>query len=357
MADQFNIMALTGNGFDIQVMNKYNQSVTSQYQNFYHFMKMKRGSAKNIILQEMEQAMSDGKHDWSDIEECIARLVDRGVWINKIQESLDEVRKYFSEFLNSAVSPTLLTQLSDDAQGNIWSHNSLSHFLSDIKYFEDLRKIPFGARKGNYDFYNFCFINFNYTSLLDNYIYLDSKQFDPRPHSTVDTNFEFNTDPRVLSGDNSWNFNSSSYVETQVVHPHGYQDIPRSLLFGIQGDGNSRGMAARLSKPYWARVQQRYAHLFDQTCVFIIFGCSLGVTDSWWWEKIATALSDASESERALIIYWWNASSDKIKSDEDVRALFFKNAKVEISKQEDLSKKICVVSYTDQDDRVWLSTS
>lgn len=352
-------MAFVGNGFDIQIMREYKQSPTTQYPDFYHFMKMKGIDSANLLVQEMERALAQGKTDWSDVEACIASLEASGARVREIRDSLDDVRRHFSEFLNVAVDTRLLSQLSDDAQKFGWAKKSLSRFLMDIEQEEDLRKVPFGMKKGNYDLYNFYFVNFNYTSLLDDYIYMDPEQFDPVPHATVDTNFSFNTDPRKLSGD-SWNFESSSYVDLQVVHPHGYQDIPRSLLFGTNGNGNPRSPGAKLAKTYWARVDQRYAHLFEDTDLFILFGCSLGSTDAWWWEHIAAALiaaNDAGEdNRRALLIYWWNPDSSANRSETAIREQFFERAGVAEELRADLTSQIGVISYSDADERVWLNT-
>lgn len=359
LGSQFNVMALVGNGFDIQVMHEYAQQTTTRYSDFYHFMKMRNVSPDNLILQEMERAVADGKRNWSDVEECVGNLESGGMRITDIRDSLYEVTKCFSDFLNAVVSPDLLSSLNDDAQQHRWGHNSLSKFLRDIPTLAELKKIPFGALKSNYDLYNFYFVNFNYTSLLDNYIYMDSAQFDPVPHSTVDTNFLFDTDPKELtkkSNGDSWNFSSSSYVEMQVVHPHGYQDIPRSLLFGTNGDGDPRSSGAKLAKTYWARVEQRYAHLFDDTQLFIVFGCSFGATDLWWWEHIAKSLASAKVRERALLLYWWNPPMKPKLPENEVLALFCNAANVAEDDRAELAKKIIVFSYNDEDDRTWLST-
>ncbi|MFL0359657.1 AbiH family protein [Curtobacterium flaccumfaciens] len=348
-------MALVGNGFDIQVLNSYQQTTTTRYADFYFFMKMKNVDRSNLLLAEMEIALTRGATDWSDIEACIGALEARGADLQDIRTSLDEVRRHFSEFLSSVVSPTVLARLSDDAQAKRWGLKSLSEFLGDISTRSDLRKIPFGQRKGNYDFYNFYFVNFNYTALLDNYLFMDSEQFDPVPYSTVDTNFTFHTDPRGFGKEDGdgWNFRSSSYVEMEVVHPHGYQDIPRSLLFGTNGDGDLRSRGAKLAKPYWARTDQRYGELFDQTSLFVVFGSSLGATDAWWWKRIRDALK--TKPDIALLIYWWNSRSSSKATVDEVLTRFFEGADVAAGDRSSLSERICVVSYADDEDRTWLN--
>lgn len=351
---QYNIMALVGNGFDIQVLNQYNRPTTTRYTDFYHFLKMNNVRTNNLIVQEMEAALDADAEDWSDIEACIERLVQQGNRVKAIAKSVAEIRDYFSAFLNTVVDSRLLADLSSDAEANEWSKQTFSTFLGDLETLEELQRVPFGARKSVYDAYNFVFINFNYTSLLDNYLYMDSKQFDPLPHKTVDTNFVFNNDPKGLEG-SKWNFNSSSYIEYQLIHPHGYQDIPRSLLFGVDLTGDPRAATAHLAKPYWARGESRYAHYFDDTDLFIVFGCSIGPTDTWWWQHIADSLLE--NAERALIIYWRNAEDVVALSREETIAKFLAVTRIEDSDLARLMEQISVVSYFDDTDRVWLSTT
>lgn len=357
LKEQYNIMALVGNGFDIQVMNEYKRFPTTQYADFYDYLRLRRLNGDNPIIKNMEQLKSKGKENWSDVEYSLSELIDNNSnEIEEIKEALDDIRNAFSDYLNQTVSSDLLKKLSEDAQKNKWSNRSLSRFLEDIEDYQELRKVPFGARKENYDLYNYLFVNFNYTSLLDNYIFLDSGQFNPKPHLTVDTNFNFDTNPRKLGPEDSWDFNSSSYISTQVVHPHGYQDIPRSLLFGIGQDGSRNRRSESIAKPYWAQADVKYQHLFADTSLFIIFGCSLGETDDWWWRNIAHAL--VNDTEKALMLYWRNSSSDRA-AEHYILEKFFQAAGVneDETKKKKIQAQTCVIPYTDASPRVWLSTS
>lgn len=352
----FNIMALVGNGFDMQVLLEYGQSPTTSYPDFYHYLKMKNIDAGNLVLKEMEFALARGEKNWSDIEVCIENLAQSGIPVVTITNSINEIRELFVQFLNLVVTPELLSSLSKDSQNQRWAMTSLSKFLGDIEDEGELKKIPFGRRQSNYDFYNFLFINFNFTPLFDNYIHMDSVQFDPAPHVTVPTNFFFNTNPRKFSAGN-WNYSSSSYLEVQVVHPHGHQDIPRSLLFGINGDGKKKNQLTQLEKTYWAQTDQRYGHLFDETSLFIVFGSSFGVTDTWWWNQIVNTLSKAENNECALLIYWWNQDPASKKSHSEIIEIFLRTAGVEVSERPEVSERITVISYSDNDERIWLNTS
>jgi len=352
---QYNIMALVGNGFDIQVLSKYKRSPTTRYEDFYDAMIANHVNPNNLIVHQMESLKTAGKHNWSDVEARLKDLSRAGETVTDIIASLTEVRREFSKFLNDVVSSSLLADLSEDAENNAWSRGSLSKFLRDLDTYQKLKRVAFGARMNNYDAYNFFFVNFNYTSLLDNYLFLDSTQFDPHPNTTVDTNFMFNTNPRGLGPATNWNFDSSSYLTLEVVHPHGYQDIPRSLLFGTEYDGNPTGRSKKLAKAYWAQNDLKYSDLFDETALFIVFGCSLGNTDSWWWENIIQSL--LADSSRAAIIYWWNPLGRAGRDENGVLDLFMTAGDISLASDEadQLRDQVSVVVYTDQTERVWLS--
>lgn len=41
----------------------------------------------------------------------------------------------------------------------------------------------------HYDLFNYLFVNFNYTPLLDDYVFRDAQQFQPQAHRYADRNF------------------------------------------------------------------------------------------------------------------------------------------------------------------------
>jgi hypothetical protein len=351
---QYNIMALVGNGFDVQLLNEYDQKPTTRYTDFYYHLKMRGMSDENLILNEMQKLQAAGDLNWSDVERCIVDLETHGADAAEIQASLKEIQREFSGFLNRVVGSDLLSELSDNAQLEKWSINSLATFLTDLSEPERLKKIPFGAEQDNKNLFNFYFVNFNYTSLLDNYLYLDSDQFDPVKYRSSGTNFEIDTNPRKFEPVPGWNYTSFSYLTTQIVHPHGSQDIPRSLLFGTGYSGTKKDQRTQLSKPYWAQNQLKYAHLFEDTHLFIVFGCSLGKTDQWWWQRLAEALLE--DDNTAMILYWWNPCGEDLKTSKEIEDLFFDAAGTQESSHAQLRQQICAVSYNDESDRVWLST-
>ncbi|RBP64908.1 abortive infection AbiH-like protein [Brevibacterium sanguinis] len=360
LRQQHNIMALVGNGFDIQVMREYKQPWDTRYETFYHYLKFRQFDVGNHLLAEMEDLRRQGKDDWSDLEAAIEKLLGRGsLHPDDVYSSLRDVQREFSSFLNQVASSNLLDQLGNDAMEFSWSVNALSRFVEDVDRNSTHSSFKFPSRTGHYDLYNFLFINFNYTPLLDGYVYLDQEQFDPHPFKYADRNFQFYPNPaNKLSGWGNAETKWSSYVLTDIVHPHGYQGIPRSLLFGIDAEGRSNGAnpKKKLQKPFWAQSDTRYAHLIHDTDLFILFGCSLGETDGWWWRNIFTAMSNNNNSE--MIIYWWSRANGVQPSEDEIREKFLKVAKTNThSTSHGLMNRIHVVIYDDSVERIWLNTS
>lgn len=355
---QHNIMVLVGNGFDIQVLREYGQPVDSRYSSFYYHLKMRDFDPSNRLLIHMEEALGDGRENWSDIEAAVAEAVQQRRHLpQEIFVDLQAMQAQFAEFLQDVVPNRLLSDLGADAVANGWSIKSLSEFLRDIKDSETFKDMRFPSNAAaHYGLFNFLFVNFNYTTLLDNYVFLDQVQFDPRKWLTVDTNFSFKNDPSGhLHPSNATDAGQSGYVVTEVVHPHGVLSTPRSLLFGIDAEDDydkRKNSDNHLKKPYWAQTNVRFRRHFTQTDLFIIFGCSLGESDGWWWRNIVQAVIDG---DAEVIIYRRREVGLTVQSVKDV---FLKVAGFDHSSadQAELESNIHVIVYEDSDDRVFLST-
>lgn len=357
---QYNIMALVGNGFDLQVMRDYQTESDTSYRTFYHYLMFRRFDRTNRIVREMEVLKDTGADNWSDVENAIGNLVaSGGVDPGDVYASLRPIQAEFSNFLNTVVSRSILDKLGRDAMEKGWGVRSLSMFIGDMTDDEDFSNFKFQSATNHYDLLNFLFVNFNYTPLLDDYLYLDQDQFDPKPYWTVDRNFTFYPNPNGKQA-GKWDNETrlSSYITTDVVHPHGYQDIPRSLLFGIDGQkgaGSKADPIRKLKKPFWAQNDLKFSHLFRDTRLFVVFGCSLGQTDGWWWRSI---LEELKETEAELLIYKWYPGDLPSEATLDVKIEFLKAASCTLdnAKKNGAADKIYVIPYNDESHRVWLST-
>lgn len=296
----------------------------------------------------MREDKANKKINWCDFECTLGELIKKGYVSTELDVALSEIRDMFVMFLNDTVDSNVLIQMSKDAEENKWGITSLSKFLGDLSE-TDYCNLGFAKRTDHYDLYNYLFINFNYTSLFDNYIYLDRNQFVPNRYKTIDTNFSFWPNPNGYSGNVSnektvW----SSYIMTNTIHPHGYQNIPRSLLFGIEDEKYlSNKELNRFNKSYWAQNDKKYAKYFDDASLFVIYGASISETDSWWWKKVYGCLL---EGKSELIIYYYNIGLDC----EHVKQIFIDACKITTTKMEieSVKEKIYVVLYEDGNENI-----
>jgi hypothetical protein len=365
---QHNIMVLVGNGFDIQVTRCYESRFSPRYPAFYHYLASRDFDSSNLVIKQMAAAEKNGHEDWSDIEAAIGRLIRLdGGWhpIETVYESTLAIQAAFSEYLELVAPPDLLARVGKDSAEDSLAVKSMADFIGDVaKVSSTFGSFTFPEETDHYDLFNYLFLNFNYTPLLDDYVFRDAQQFQPQAHKHADRNFTFRPNPTDHpDGYGTHNTGWSSYVRSEVIHPHGQQSIPRSLLFGIDApDSFDQGSDPhrKLMKPYWAMNRIEYGHLFPDTRLFIIFGCSLGESDGWWWRRVYEALNRQADDGRPLselIIYWWSPAASPATR-EEVLGTFFAG----VTGDPDGNERACVedriqiVVYTDESPPVFLAT-
>ena len=92
--------------------------------------------------------------------------------------------------------------------------------------------------------------------MLDNILLLDKGQFDPHPHKFADRQIQFYPNPDGTPIDlpgwgmdletKEWSQGSylvdshlneeTNYLMSNINHPHGYQNVPKSMLFGFDNE-------------------------------------------------------------------------------------------------------------------------
>ena len=370
LKSQHNIMVLVGNGFDIQVTRRYESRFSPRYPAFYYYLAARDFDSSNLVVEQMAAAEKGGEENWSDIESAIGHLVrPEGGWhsAEAVYEATLAVQTAFSEYLELVAPPELLARIGRDSASNSLAIRSMADLVGDVAEGSmTFSSFAFPKETDHYDLFNYLFVNFNYTPLLDDYVFRDAQQFQPQAHTYADRNFMFRPNPKnhpdgYGNHDTGW----SSYVRSEVIHPHGQQSIPRSLLFGIDApDSLDQGRDARrrLMKPYWAMNRIEYRHLFPDTRLFIIFGCSLGESDGWWWRRVYEALNrqPAEGSPLSeLIIYWWTPVGNPATR-EAVLNTFFACVRADSdepgAERASVEERIQVVVYTDESRPIFLAT-
>ena len=374
---QINIMALFGNGVDIQLMEYLKSPYQTSYQNFYNYLCYKNFDKDNMIFKKMTEDKKDNEKDpnikknWSDFENSLIEIFNQSGWLDveKLAKDFTQFQIEFSNFLNEIIIPNMLARLGNDSTEKGIALNSFTRFLGDLDT-KNFNKLAFPRKTKHYSLFNWEILNFNYTSMLDNILLLDKGQFDPHPHKFADRQIQFYPNPDGTPIDlpgwgmdletKEWSqgyylvdsrlneeTNYSSYLMSNINHPHGYQNVPKSMLFGFDNEEQiknkkKRFLAKKFLKPYWAQNDKRYKSYFNDTHLFIIYGMSIGSSDFWWWNNILNSLL---ETYAELIIYNYNSNKE---SDSDTINRFINaatNEKLDNGKLDKLHKKIAIVQY------------
>ena len=354
---QINIMALFGNGVDIQLMEYLKSPYRTSYQNFYNYLCYKNFDKDNIIFQKMTEDKKDNennsniKQNWSDFENSLIEIFNENNYINeaRLTNDFNHFQVEFSNFLNDIITPNMLAQIGNDSSKSELAISSFQKFLADLDE-SNFRKLSFPSKLYHYKLFNWEILNFNYTSMLDNILVLDKEQYDPHPWPHADRQISFAANPNNFTNDHcSWDSSTyfSSYLMNNITHPHGYQNVPKSMLFGFDNENqitnvDNRNKAKNFLKPYWAQNDKKYKSYFNNTDLFILYGLSLGDSDFWWWNNILNSLL---ETDSELIIYNYNSNNE---SDSETINRFIDVAKkVQLTAEdiEKLHKKIAVVQY------------
>lgn len=361
---QHNIMVLVGNGFDIQALSDLNVRGDTKYTSFYYFLKSRSFNTRNLIYVQMSKLEADGAENWSDVEGAIDQLNRAGTPVAAITDAMHEIQSEFGRFLDQLVTPSTLAQLSDQTVAYKMTLASLMEFLGDLGDPVEYSSMSLPAIADIGDIYNFLFINFNYTSMLDNYLYLDKTQFVPHPYIHSDRQTDFHPNPRghnvTLLGPRTkcerQGFSAATYLATDILHPHGTQSTPRSLLFGIDPREDDKS-GHELSKPYWAQNERKYADLFPDTNLFIIFGTSLGSTDRWWWLNILSTLQRQDVQRPDILIYWYNDTGTATQASVRDRLIEASGLPATDELRQAVTAQVRIILYDNTTPRAFLNTN
>lgn len=313
------ISFLVGNGFDVAILKALGSKHTTTYQEFYDYINWNKSKDNNICKD-----INSNIDNWCDFEATLTEMIndyikmfrpmtieEADVLYNKILSDWDEIQLLFADFLNEVIPPSLLKK-----SANIRGIDSKTNFLRDLAS-DDLEKLNFCIY--HHDDLEYNIVNFNYTTLLDNYLTANE---DPYPYSISSNNLGFNWP----ENDSFTTFSIKS--KTRVFHPHGTLSIPSSIKFGnsenIMKYSSSEVkrnnyiyrpemLKKKLNKAYWYQNNPEMQKHIEQTDLFVIYGLAIGPSDKWWWELVAKLVV---EENKEVIVYCYNNCSLKEKLNE-----------------------------------------
>ena len=351
------------------------QRLTS-YECFFWYLKSICFDENNLVFQKMAAKHEAGKKDWSDIEAALCELEEKDhKSVKEIKKARDDVRNHFAPFLQSIASASFLNKLNSFAQEQPMvpasepeametlgrSILSCTRFLADVDpaQWNKLSGLTDTKYCNHHDSWFFQFMNFNYTPLLDNYLFWDDSQFEPKRFPYSSNNIIFDANPRRIGEGRRSNFDYqwSGKGLLSIEHPHGSMDIPRSILFGV-GDTNNQTIpsAYTLQKSNWAQDNKKYGEIIQKTELFIIFGMSLGASDNWWWNQIREQLGKKENAR--VIVYWYSHDDIDTVLEEVVNRFIASTRKTDsLEDREFLENHIVVIPFDDDTELCLFNTT
>lgn len=287
-----NILFLVGNGLDLQY------GLKTRYRDFYDYQipkykEKKNENYKNYIYEAIKKDKSNQYCNWSDLEFGIGEIskeygkenknTDWGKFVNDFVEVGTDLYKYLSE-----------QDKSFNAEGKTINFRKTLTKLYDDLLEEDSRKLSlYASDKNPHGDDDIRIMTFNYTSVFDRLL----KNSIQRMIGTL------------------FNKHSGITLINRVHHAHGA--LGNNPIFGVSfAEQLSDLMDDETAEEFIKEkiiancrngTNQDNTRLIDSADLIIIFGMSIGETDSYIWGKIVKKSIDSSVP---IVIYHYNDKFD-----------------------------------------------
>lgn len=283
------ITFLIGNGFDISC------GIRSSYGDFYKWYCKQDKSDKahvNAFREAIQKDIDEGKDHWADFEEALGKYT-----ANFAKDNAHD----FIDCFEDAHSNLMKYLEAEMARFNFdISNEEIQSFREGIKtFFTELSPRERNLFEGIFKSHRnesttIDFVSYNYTDALDRVISLSAKE-------PLDTWSSANGQRCTLT------------ISKAVIHAHGLLDY--HPIFGVNDETQIENKALLDVKDFSRLIikpkcvkdlgelwhDEAETHISNST-IICIYGMSMGITDSVWFEKIMKWLK-ASDS-RQLIIFW-----------------------------------------------------
>ncbi len=260
-----NITYLIGNGFDV------NLGLKTRYCDFYKYYLALPSDSDDVGVSKLKKLIKDDYETWADFEEELGKNLDK---FNEEEffSLIVNVRKHLFDFVKKEENKFILEKNEDVKLKRDFT------FLEDYLTAKDKVKFKHFVSGWNSDNWYVNIVNFNYTTVLENYLEFKPDMHLPRPGG-----------------------NRLCYLH-DILHIHG--ESPLNMVLGVNDISQiNNNVFVKNSDILDAIVKadcnDAMGHLVDGKCIDVInnsnliclFGVSLGNTDKRWWNFIAKSLT------------------------------------------------------------------
>lgn len=271
-----NILYLIGNGFDISLGMK------TSYNSFYDYYCGLPDEKQNVKVCQLKEAIEKGRENWADLEWTFGQYTKELTDFSDFEQVYYDLSDALVDYLRSEETKFDPARMSKENLLNDLSVPSAALTLADRRHIGI--GSPSAVNRIN-------IISFNYTRTIERI--LDYKN------------------AGLIKGKDSTT--AISWQLDQILHVHGTLEEGSTILLGVNDTsqianpefaGNEE-ITDILVKPHSNRVLKqeidvRCRNLIGNADVIVMFGLSIGATDTVWWQEI---LQHLASSGAILIIY------------------------------------------------------
>ena len=299
------ILYLIGNGFDINA--GLDTSARGFVEKFFKHLEQREREAAgherklpdgvSIMLRSMRKDIDS----WGDFEIALGALAEEldaaDDPIGAFREAYYEFHDFFSTVIVGENERAKRADI-DRGTGESFRRGCLSLF-SDVMSTEERERLHSAYKKEQWDF---DFITFNYTCLLDRLVQVGTQ---------VGMNNPFG--------------NATTLI--RPLHVHGQLSDDRGILIGVDNQSQIKGTTCRdnesvsrlLVKPFsnnrmGMRRDEDAVSRIRSADMIAVYGMSLGKSDAKWWKEIVDWICGSDESGRLLLIAARNDKLDPLRA-------------------------------------------
>lgn len=289
-----NITFLIGNGFDL------NLNLNTRYSDFYEYY------INNDPKDLLSTSIKNDYEKWSDLEFGLGEFL-KNIDETQIGEFLDSkstLERMLSEYLTKENNRIAIKD--ENALGEEFREKTLNFFgeFNAVEKDHFHRVISRTTEQINY-----CFVTFNYTSILDSIISVVQKECKP-----------FTSHPA----------NGTRYQDAIILPHHIHGKLTEDLILGI--DNADQIMNDRLksnlklskyiiksevNKALGEKKIEKTKSIIDNSKYICLFGLSIGDTDRMWWQYLIEWLR--KDNAHRLVLYIKKNTNAHISGQEKVR--------------------------------------
>jgi hypothetical protein len=287
-----NILYLIGNGFDLNL--GLNTKLSHVVENII------RGETDNLDILKLKENLKAHKELWwSDFE------LQLGQYTKEFNsETINAYDTQYNFFVKEIKDSFEKQQNRIDYENNksFIATSFMKHIVAFYNYLPDTRKqvVINSMTKINLDeeiHYNF--VNFNYTSVLDNFVKCCLFEYQKNKYST----------PMPVKSQRAVFHNLR-----KIIHIHG--TLEDGLILGVDNAEQIANEQLATNKSFMPRIIKletikalgrnsaiETRGLIDKSKIIIAFGLSIGITDKYWWNYIISWLNKNIDRHFILFIY------------------------------------------------------